>query len=109
MSEPDRQLLASVRWLAGFRERPPDPDGERARMLARSATGSCTIAELVSGAREPMLARPVLMSVLWAGDALLDVSAPIGENSFVWTAFAGWRDDRRAVAVEHRRAAGDRR
>ena len=84
LSEPDRQLLANVRWLAGFRERPPDPDGERARMLARSAAGSCTIGELVSGAREPMLARPVLMNLLWAGDALLDVSAPIGEDSVVW-------------------------
>lgn len=84
LSEPDRQLLASVRWLAGFRERPPDPDGERARMLARLAVGSCTIAELVSGAREPMLARPVLMHLLWAGDALVDMSAPIGEDSVVW-------------------------
>jgi hypothetical protein len=85
LSEPDRQLLANVRWLAGFRERPPDPDGERARMLARSATGSCTIAELMSCAREPILARPVLMNLLWAGDALLDVSAPISEASVVWT------------------------
>jgi hypothetical protein len=84
LSEPARQLLVNVRWLAGFRERPPDPDGERARMLARAAAGSWTIAELVSGAREPMLARPVLMNLLWAGDALLDVSAPIGEDSIVW-------------------------
>jgi len=83
LSEPDRQLLANVRWLAGFRERPPDPDGERARLLARSAIGSCTIAELVSGSREPMLARPLLMNLLWAGDALLDVSEPIGEDSVV--------------------------
>jgi hypothetical protein len=40
---------------------------------------------LVSVAREPMLARPVLMNLLWEGDALLDVSAPIGEDSLVWT------------------------
>ncbi len=39
LSEPDRQLLANVRWLAGFRERPPDPDGERARMLAMAGGG----------------------------------------------------------------------
>ena len=32
LSEPDRQLLANVRWLAGFRQPPGDPDGERARM-----------------------------------------------------------------------------
>jgi hypothetical protein len=83
LSEPDRQLLANVRWLAGFRERPPDPDGERARMLAITAAGSCTIAELLSGAREPMLARPLLMNALWTGDALVDVSAPIDEDSLV--------------------------
>jgi hypothetical protein len=84
LSEPDRQLLANVRWLAGFRERPPDPDGERPRMLAIAAAGSCTIVELLSGAREPMLARPVLMNLLWAGDALVDMSASIDEDSVVW-------------------------
>lgn len=81
LSEPDRQLLVNVRWLAGFRERAPDPDGERTRMLATLAAGSCTISELLSGAREPMLARPVLMHLLWAGDAQVDVSAPIDEDS----------------------------
>jgi hypothetical protein len=25
LAEPDRRLLVNVRWLAGFRERPPDP------------------------------------------------------------------------------------
>ena len=40
LSEPDRQLLVNVRWLAGFRERPADPDGERARMLSMLAAGS---------------------------------------------------------------------
>ena len=81
--EPDRQLLANVRWLAGFRERPRDPDGERARMLAMASAGSRNIGELLSGAREPMLARPALMNLLWAGDALVDVSAPIDEDSVV--------------------------
>ena len=82
---PIGNCCANVRWLAGFRERPPNPDGERPRMLAMAAAGSCTIAELLCGAREPMLARPVLMNVLWAGDALVDVSASIDENSVVWT------------------------
>ena len=81
LSEPDRQLLVNVRWLAGFRERPADPDGERARMLSVLAAGPCTIGELLSGAREPVLARPVLMHLLWAGEALADLSEPIGEES----------------------------
>ena len=85
LSEPDRQLLVNVRWLAGFRERPPDPDGERARMLSAMAAGSCTVGELLAGAREPVLARPVLMHLLWCGDALLDVTAPIEEDSVVWS------------------------
>ena len=84
LSEPDRQLLVNVRWLAGFRERPPDPDGERARMLSVLAAVAARSRELLSGAREPMLARPVLMHLLWAGEALVDLSEPIGEDSRVW-------------------------
>jgi hypothetical protein len=85
LSEPDRQFLANVRWLAGFRERPPDLDGERARMLSAMAAGLCTIDELLAGAREPALARPVLMHLLWCGDALVDATAPVGEDSVVWS------------------------
>ncbi len=57
----------NVRWLAGFREPPADLDGERARMLAVLAAGPSTIAELLSGALEVALARPVLMHLLWTG------------------------------------------
>ena len=84
LAEPDRQLLANVRWLAGFRERPSDLDGERTRMLAVLATGPGTIGELVAVAREAMLARPVLMNMLWAGEALADLSEPLAEDSRVW-------------------------
>jgi hypothetical protein len=82
-SEPDRQLLVNVRWLAGFRERPADPDGERTRMLSTLAVRPCAIGELLSGAREPMLARPVLMNLLWAGDARTDLSGPIDEDTLL--------------------------
>jgi hypothetical protein len=81
LSEPDRQLLVNVRWLAGFRERPADPDGERSRMLSALAFRPRTIGELLFGARESALARPVLMNLLWAGEARADLSTPIGENS----------------------------
>jgi hypothetical protein len=84
LAEPDRQLLANVRWLAGVRERPTDLDGERTRMLAVLAAGGTTIGELVAFAREPMLARPVLMNMLWAGEALADLSEPLAEASRVW-------------------------
>jgi hypothetical protein len=83
LSEPDRQLLVNVRWLARFREAPADPDGERPRMVSELSIAACTIGELVSRARQPALARPVLMHLLWAGDALVDLSEPIGENSRV--------------------------
>ena len=61
LSEPDRQMLVNVRWLAGFRELPVDPDGERSRMLSVLAVDQSTISELLWGAREPVLARPVLI------------------------------------------------
>jgi hypothetical protein len=84
LSEPGRQLLVNVRWLAGFREPPADPDGERARMLSALAVGGSTVFELLAGAVEPTLARPVLMHLLWAGEVLVDVTEPIGDASRVW-------------------------
>ncbi len=84
LSEPDRQLLVNVRWLAGFREPPADLDGERARMLAVLAAGPSTIAEMLSGALEVALARPVLMHLLWTGAVIVDVGAPIEPDSRVW-------------------------
>jgi TnsA-like endonuclease N terminal len=83
LSEPDRQLLVNVRWLAGFRERPPDPDRERSRMLSVLAAGSLTISELLADAREAMLARPALMHLLWAGDAVAELFGPIDDETVV--------------------------
>lgn len=89
LSEPDRQLLANVRWLAGFREPPADPDGERARMLSELTGGASTICGLLVGAVGPTLARPVLMHLLWAGEVMVDVTEPIGEASRVWKPAGG--------------------
>jgi hypothetical protein len=83
LSEPDRQLLVNVRWLAGFRERPPDPDRERSRMLSVLAAGSLTISELLADAREAMLAAPALMHLLWAGDAVAELFGPIDDETIV--------------------------
>jgi len=60
LSEPHRQLLMNARWTAGYVSR-----------------------QLLSGAREPTPARPVLMRMLWAGEGLVDVMLPIGEDSRV--------------------------
>jgi hypothetical protein len=108
LSEPDRQLLVNVRWLAGFRERPVDPDGERARMLSELATGSCTIGELLSGAREPMMARPVLMHLLWTARQRL-ICRRRSAREAACAGGCGWWRDRAEVAVGDRGAAGDRR
>lgn len=81
LAEPDRQLLVNVRWLAGYRERPADPDGERARVLSLLGVEGRTVGELVAGSREPMLARPVLMHLLWTGDAMIDLSQALDEES----------------------------
>jgi hypothetical protein len=89
LSEPDRQLLVNVRWLAGFRESPPDLDAERTRMLSALAVGASTVCELLEGAHERVLACPVLMHMLWAGEALVDLSEPIGAGSRVWARSRG--------------------
>jgi hypothetical protein len=83
LSEPDRQLLMNARWLAGFREPPADPDGERARMAGELLSGPSMVGELLCGACELALARPVLMHMLWAGEALVDAALPLGEDSLV--------------------------
>jgi hypothetical protein len=83
LSEPDPQVLVNVRWLAGFRSSPADLDGERERMLSVLARGPSTIGEVLAEAREPALARPVLMCLLWTGEAVVDVSQPIVQASRV--------------------------
>ncbi|MGA2013451.1 MAG: TnsA-like heteromeric transposase endonuclease subunit [Solirubrobacteraceae bacterium] len=88
LSEPDRQLLANVRWLVGFREPPTDLDGERARMLAVLEAGPSTIADVLSGAVEVALARPVLMHLLWTGAVIVDVGVPLASDSRVWLPLA---------------------
>jgi hypothetical protein len=108
LSEPDRQLLVNVRWLAGFRGRPADPDGERARMLSMLGVEARTVGALLGGAREPMLARPVLMHLLWTGEAVADLSQAVGEESRC-SDVCGWRYDRAAVAVGDRGMPEDRR
>jgi hypothetical protein len=89
LSEPDAQLLANVRWLSGFRQLPSDPDGERPRMLSLLAGVPCSVGELLCGACDPMLARPVLMHLLWSGETLVDVSEPIDAGSLVRLAAEG--------------------
>lgn len=83
LSEPESQLLANVRWLAGFRAPPPDPDGERRQMLSVLSVGPSTVAELMALSSEPALARPVLMHLLWGGEALADLTEPLREESHI--------------------------
>jgi len=89
LSEPDPQLLVNVRWLAGFRERPPDLDAERRRMLYSLDGGGQAIGELVAQATEPLLARPVLMNAIWEGAARVELSRPLAEASLVRRAAGG--------------------
>jgi hypothetical protein len=84
LSEPDEQLLANVRWLAGFRHAIPDPHDERQRMIAELRSESLTIEELLEDAAEPMLARPVLMGMLWRQEASVELGEPLEDTTLVW-------------------------
>lgn len=83
LSEPEPQPLANVRWLAGFREPPPDPDGERGQMLSVLSLGPATIAELLALSSELALARPLLMHMLWTGETKADLSEPLTEGTHI--------------------------
>ena len=54
-------------------------------MVGALAGAELTIAELLSGAREPLLARPVLMGMLWHREARVDLDSPITDASVVGT------------------------
>ena len=53
-------------------------------MLSMLGGEARTVGELLAGAREPMLARPVLMHLLWTGGVIVDVTEPIADASRVW-------------------------
>jgi hypothetical protein len=53
-------------------------------MLSVLSVGQSTIGELLGGACVPQLAQPVLMHLLWGGEALVDLSEAICGDSRVW-------------------------
>ncbi len=85
LAEPEPRRLSNLRLLAGYRHPLPDPDGERRRMAGALVGGERTIAGLLADAREPLLARPVLMGMLWHREARVDLDSPITDASVVGT------------------------
>jgi hypothetical protein len=83
LSEPDPLFMTNLRWIGGYRDEPIDSTSERVRMLNRVTAGPATIGELISGASEPLLARPVLMHLIWVQEVRIDLEAPMNDQSVV--------------------------
>lgn len=65
-SEPDSVLIANLRWLGGYRRRPPTTDLFLDTLL-NCAMQSMTIGDAIKTTEAPALLRPVLFYLLWKG------------------------------------------
>lgn len=81
LTEPDPLFISNLRWLGGYREVPSDWNGESARMLDQVAQGPATIGELLSASPEPLMAKPVLMHLLWTQQIRTDLGLPLSDDS----------------------------
>lgn len=81
LTEPDPLFISNLRWLGGYRDVPADGTGEEARMLEHLALGPATLGELMADALEPLMAKPVLMHLLWTQEIEVDLKSPIDDDS----------------------------
>lgn len=88
VGQPDAQRLANVSWLHGYR-RPLHAGVELVPRLLALAQQPVSIAELLSYLSNPVLARPVLFHLLWHGQLVCDLHAPLREVTLVRTRTAG--------------------
>lgn len=84
LTEPDSQVLANLRWLAGYRDQPRDFDNDRASILEALDGGEpLTIQELLLRCTRPVLGRTVLMNLIWDHTLRIDLSLPIQPASLI--------------------------
>ena len=88
VGEPDRQPMANIAWLAGFR-RPLHAGAELIAPLLTLAAQPVSLAELLRLQPVPELARPVVFHLLWHNRLSLDLQQPLRETTVVHTAAGG--------------------
>jgi hypothetical protein len=85
VGEPDRQPMANIAWLAGFR-RPLHAGAELIAPLLGLAAQPVSLAELLRFQPVPELARPVVFYLLWHHRLTFDLQQPLRETTVLHTA-----------------------
>ncbi len=85
-TEPDDAYLANLKWLAGFRRRPPHFETSAAGFIEECAEQSVPIRQLLAQSDYPVLARPILFHLLWQGLLRVDMVSVLHEESLVYLA-----------------------
>lgn len=86
--EPDPVLAANVRWLSGYRH-PRHDHPETGGLLREVFAGGEKPLAGAEMAGDPIGVLPVLFHLIWRGDLLADVSAPLHDAMLVSTRAAG--------------------
>lgn len=83
-TEPDEIFLANLKWLAGYRRRPPRFKVEAARILEICAEQATSIGDLLARSNLPILTRPVVFHLLWKRVLKTDMSTLLNEQSLIY-------------------------
>lgn len=90
LSEHDEVYQRNLKWLAGFRRRPPTYAAYADVFMDSLAGEAKSIAELLALVDEPVLARPVLFHLLWRQYLAVDMFAPLENPSTVVLSSRRW-------------------
>jgi hypothetical protein len=81
VTEPDRQLLINLEWLAGYR-RPFDDHGLTPRLL-HLGRNPVSVDEITAATDQPELARAVLFHLIWHNRMRTELDKPLRNNTYV--------------------------
>ncbi|MBX3141752.1 MAG: TnsA-like heteromeric transposase endonuclease subunit, partial [Trueperaceae bacterium] len=83
-TEPDDTHLANMKWLAGYRRRPPRFEAAARELIGCCADGAVSVRHLLAEMERPLLARPTLFHLLWKKVLRFDMTAVLDERSLVY-------------------------
>lgn len=90
LSEHDEVYQRNLKWLAGFRRRPPAYEAYADHFLELLTGEAKQVFELLASVGEPALARPVLFHLLWRQYLMVDMFAPLEDSSAVVLSSRRW-------------------
>jgi hypothetical protein len=80
-----RHVLMTVDFLSSQRRPLQDPLGLQGQLLEAVQDGPVSFGELVAGTSLPVVARAQALHLLWHRRLGVDLSAPFGDGSLVWS------------------------